>query len=67
MIPNAKETFELLGKERKYPIRIRADKNDPKYVTEMVKINGECIMIPVGEEVEVPETVYRLLSAKGII
>lgn len=67
MIPTDKETFEILGREKKYRIRIRPDKNDPKYVTEMVKVNGQCIQIPVGEDIDVPETVYRCLEAKGII
>lgn len=67
MIPNAKETFEMLDKEEHISIRIREDKNDPKYVTEMVRVNGECIMIPVGETVSVPKTVYDCLVAKGII
>ncbi len=66
-IPNAEQTYAKLGKETKYTIRIKAEKNNPNYVTERVFVNGECIQIPVGEEVEVPETVYKLLLQKGII
>lgn len=67
MIPNAKETFEMLDREEHFQIRIREDKNDPHYVTEIVRVNGECILIPVGETVSVPKTVYECLLAKGII
>ena len=67
MIPTAKETFEMLDKEEKFQIRIREDKNDPKYVTEVVRVNGECIQIPVGETIMVPKTIYECLVAKGII
>lgn len=66
-IPSAEQTFEMLAKEKKFNIRIKGDKNNPNYVTERVFINGECIQIPVGEDVEVPETVYELLKRKGII
>lgn len=66
-IPSAKETFEMLEKEKKYRIRIRPDKDNPKYVTERVFVNGECIQIPVGEDVEVAETIYKLLIRKGVI
>ena len=67
MIPSPKETLEMLDKEEKFQIRIREDKNDPKYVTEVVRVNGECIQIPVGETVWVPKTVYDCLTKKGII
>jgi hypothetical protein len=67
MIPTAKETFDMLEKEEKYNIRIKADKNNPKYVTEIVRVNGECILIPVGEDVSVPKTVYECLRLKGVI
>lgn len=66
-IPNAKETLEKLHKEKYYSVRIRKDENNPNYVTERVFVNGECIQIPVGETVDVPETIYKLLSKKGII
>lgn len=66
-IPTAEETYAKLNSEKKYTIRIKGEKNNPNYVTERVFINGECIRIPVGEEVEVPETIYKLLVEKGII
>ena len=66
-IPNGEQTLQMLKKERQVSIRIKAEKNNPNYVTEAVYINGECIQIPVGEVVEVPETVYNLLLRKGII
>ena len=66
-IPTAEQTFEMLRKEKKYNISIRKDDNNPNYVTERVYVNGECIQIPVGEEVEVPETIFKLLRRKNII
>lgn len=66
-IPTASETFKMLDKEPKRKIRIRPDKDNALYVTERVYVNGECIQIPVGEDVEVPETVYELLIRKGVI
>jgi hypothetical protein len=66
-IPNGEQTLRLLRAEKHYPIRIKPEKNNPNYVTEAVYVNGECIQIPVGEDVEVPETVYKLLTRKGVI
>lgn len=66
-IPSSEETFAMLSKEKKYNICIRKDDNNPNYVTERVYVNGECIQIPVGEEVDVPETVFKLLRRKNII
>lgn len=67
MIPSPSETFEMLRKEEHFKIRIRQEVNNPNYVTERVYVNGECIQIPVGEEVSVPKTVYDCLVRKGII
>ena len=66
-IPDGDLTLKMLEKEKHYTIRIRGDKNNPNYVTERVFVNGECIQIPVGEEVSVPETVKMLLERKGVI
>lgn len=66
-IPSGEQTLKLLRAERQFPIRIKPEKNNPNYVTEAVYVNGECIQIPVGEDVEVPETVYKLLQRKGVI
>lgn len=66
-IPSAAQTFKMLEKEKKFNVRIKPEKENPKYVTERVFVNGECIQIPVGEDVEVPETVYKLLIRKGVI
>lgn len=66
-IPSIEETLRTLDKEPKSRIRITADKNNPNYVTERVYVNGACYQIPVGESVEVPETIAKLLEDKGII
>lgn len=66
-IPSPEQTEVMLDKERKVLIRIREDKNNPNYVTERVYVNGVCYQIPVGESVEVPETVAKLLQDKGVI
>lgn len=66
-VPSGEQTLKMLRKEKQYLIRIKPEKNNPNYVTEAVYVNGECIQIPVGEDVEVPETVYKLLIRKGII
>lgn len=66
-IPSPEQTMKMLDKEPKVRIRITADKNNPNYVTERVYVNGVCYQIPVGEPVEVPETVSKLLEQKGII
>lgn len=67
MIPSEEQTLAKLDKEAKYKIRIKPEKQNPNYVTERVFVNGVCIQIPVGEEVEVSKTVYDLLIGKGII
>lgn len=67
MIPDEKETLKKLSKEKQTTIRIRSDKNNPNYVTERVYVNGVCIQIPVGEDVEVSETVRKLLIKKGVL
>ena len=66
-IPNEEQTLAMLNAEPKVRIRITADKNNPNYVTERVFVNGVCFQIEVGETVEVPETVAKLLQDKGII
>lgn len=66
-IPNEEQTLEMLNKEPKVRVRITGDKNNPNYVTERVYVNGACIQIPVGEYVDVPETVAKMLEEKGII
>ena len=66
-IPDSASTFAMLEKEPKVRIRITGDKNNPNYVTERVYVNGVCYQIEVGEYVEVPETVAKLLEEKGII
>lgn len=67
MIPNEVETKKMLDAEPKHTVRIRKDENNPSYVTEMVTVNGLKIQIPVGEDVEVPDTVYKRLIAKRVI
>ena len=66
-IPDEQETLETLRKEPKKTIRIKPEQNNANYVTERVYVNGVCYQIPVGEDVEVPETVYKLLVQKGVI
>ena len=67
MILGEEETRAQLRAEKKHTIRIKPEENNPKYTTEFVYVNGVCYRIPVGEEVEVPETIYqRLLVAKKI-
>lgn len=66
-IPSEDETLAMLDKQKKVHIRITADKNNPNYVTERVYVNGVCYQIPVGETVEVPELIAKLLEEKGII
>ena len=67
MILSEEETLDFLKKEEQFSIRIRADKNNPNYVTECVYVNGVAIQIPVGEDVKVSKTVRDLLLRKGII
>lgn len=66
-IPSEEQTLSRLDKEKKVRVRIRKDENNPNYVTERVYVNGVCYQIPVGEYVEVPETISKLLEEKGII
>lgn len=66
-IPTEEQTMKMLDKEKKVNIRIKSDRNNPNYVTEAVYVNGVCVRIPVGEDVEVPTTVHELLIRKGII
>lgn len=66
-IPSEEATLKMLEKEKHINIRIKADKNNPNYVTEAVYVNGVCIRIPVGEDVSVPKTVHELLVRKGVI
>lgn len=61
------ETLAELGKERKVRININNKGDDENYLTERVNVNGVTYQIPVGEDVEVPETVYKLLKNKGVI
>lgn len=67
MILSEEETLDFLKKEEQISIRIRADKNNPNYVTECVYVNGVAIQIPGGEDVKVSKTVRDLLLRKGII
>lgn len=66
-IPSEEQTLAKLAKEKKVRVRIRKDENNPNYVTERVFVNGVCYQIDVGEYVELPETVAKLLEEKGII
>jgi hypothetical protein len=66
-IPTPEETYKMLNKQKKFKIKIRAEQNNPNYVTERVIINGEAILIPVGQEVEVPQLVKELLENKGVL
>ena len=61
------ETLELLAQERKFTININNRGDDENYRTERVNVNGVTYQIPVGEDVEVPETVYKRLKIKGVI
>lgn len=65
-IPSENETLRMLEKEKHYKIKIKRSDN-PNYVTERVFVNGVCIQIPVGEFVDVPETVKILLERKEVI
>lgn len=66
-IPTEEQTLEMLSKEKKVRVRIRKDDNNPNYVTERVYVNGVCYQIEVGEYVDVPETIAKMLEDKGII
>lgn len=66
-IPSEEQTLARLDKEKRVKVRIRKDENNPNYVTERVYVNGVCYQIPVGEYVDVPETIAKLLEEKGII
>lgn len=61
------ETRELLDSERKISININNRGDDENYRTERVNVNGVTYQIPVGEDVEVPETIWRMLRGKGVI
>lgn len=61
------ETRELLDSERKIRININNRGDDENYRTERVNVNGVTYQIPVGEDVEVPETIWRMLRGKGVI
>ena len=61
------ETLAELAKEKKVRININNKGDDENYRTERVNVNGVTYQIPVGEDVEVPETVYKLLKKKGVI
>ena len=66
-IPTENQTMAMLDKEKKVRVRIRKDDNNPNYVTERVYVNGVCYQIEVGEYVDVPETIAKMLEDKGII
>lgn len=66
-IPSEEQTLAMLKKEPKVKVRIRKDENNPNYVTERVYVNGVCYQIEVGEYVEVPETIAKMLEEKGVI
>lgn len=51
----------------KVKIRITPKEEYPDYQTEIVVYNFKTYQIPVGEEVEVPKPVARLLKRKGVI
>ena len=52
-LPTEQETYEMLENQKKVLIRIKTENNNPNYVTERVFVNGVCIQIPVGKDVEV--------------
>ena len=66
-IISPEQTKAMLDAEPKYQISIKKETNNPNYVTERVFVNGFCVQIPVGEKVEVPQTVYEILQEKGVI
>ena len=66
-ITTEEQTLDMLSKEKKVRVRIRKDDNNPNYVTERVYVNGVCYQIEVGEYVDVPETIAKMLEDKGII
>lgn len=66
-ILNEQETLDLLAKERKVRININNKSDDEHYHTERVNVNGVTYQVPVGEDVEVPETIWNLLRKKGVI
>lgn len=47
--------------KKAWRITIRPDEDRPEYVTEQVVINLIPVQIPVGEEVEVSDEVYKAL------
>lgn len=66
-IPSPEQTTKTLDKEPKVKVKIRNEKNNPNYTSEAVYVNGVCYQIPVGEYVEVPQTIANMLEEKGII
>ena len=62
-------TKAALDKQPKHRVRIRLDRDaDPKAPNfETVCINGLLYQIKKGVEVEVPETVWHVLSESGLI
>ena len=60
-------TKEQLDKQPKRKIRIRKDPNPKAPNYETCQVNGYTYTIMKGVDVEVPETVYDILSEAGII
>ncbi len=59
-------TAKLLALQPKRSIKLRKETNPKAPNYETVQINGYTFMIKKGEEVEVPEEVYNILSRAGL-
>ncbi len=60
-------TKEALDRQPKRKIRIRKDPNPKAPNYETCQVNGYTYTIMKGVDVEVPQTVYEILSEAGII
>lgn len=60
-------TKEILDRQPKRKIRIRKDPNPKAPNYETCQVNGYTFTIMKGHDVEVPQTVYEILTEAGII
>ena len=65
--PELISTRDILAKEKKVRIRIPKDPLNPQIPSMFVYINELSYEIALGEEVEVPESIYKILVNSGRI
>lgn len=66
MVAMRENTAKLLAAQPKRTIKLRKGANPKSPNYETVQINGYTFMIKLGEEVEVPEEVYNILTRAGL-